>query len=444
MSIRNGLVFAMEDDTTLEDGVATPEAVAEVEQGAAEVAQQTGEVEELQAAIEDAEEGAETLEKIEGVLEESTDAGEGVDETAAEIAEVAVESIRARLGIRGPVTFPAMEAFGSKNSRLSATKIALEGVKDTLVRIWEAIKSAVIRLWEKIKSFALGLFKSNAQLGKHLEKLLERAKGLPDTVKPEKNDLDNKSLAKAFSVKKQANLGTARTLIANAEKLLAATNDITVLSDAFSNVVVAHAGKLENGGKLSAQKAEVEKDIQAAMDRVGAITSSTGNAGKDKKEEINYYGPFVGTRVVSYKKKETTIGSDTETRFTVAVTTYDKIEAEKITSLKRDEVYELLKEGIKLNDALTAAEKAQATKAKISEKLRKTADEVLAEIKKGTDEDKDQEKARAVRQISSDVNDVNALLSSLSVSFPSVVYATVKAVGDYASASIANLKTASK
>jgi len=126
------------------------------------------------------------------------------------------------------------------------------------------------------------------------------------------------------------------------------------------------------------------------------------------------------------------------------VTTYDKIEAEKITSLKRDEVYELLKEGIKLNDALTAAEKAQATKAKISEKLRKTADDVLAEIKKGTDEDKDQEKARAVRQISSDVNDVNALLSSLSVSFPSVVYATVKAVGDYASASIANLKTASK
>jgi len=445
MSIRNGLVFAMEDDTTLEDGVATPEAVAEVEQGAAVVAQQTGEVEELQAAIEDAEEGAETLEKIEGVLEESTDAGEGVDETAAEIAEVAVESIRARLGIYGGKSFPAMEAFGSQNSRLSATKIALENVKDTIVRIWEAIKQAVIRLWEKVKSFVLGLFKNNAALSKHLEKLQERAKNMPETAKPEKNELDNKSLAKTFSVAKKANLTTARTLIANAEKLLGATNSIAGTSESFSSNIISAASRLEGGQELSKAKAAFETSIASALVSVGTMGSKAGGeAGKDKKESITFYGPFVGTRVIAYKKKEVTTGSDTETRFSIDLTTYDKIEADKISALKRDEVYELLKEGVKLSDALSAHEKSQGAKAKISEKLRKTTDEVLSEVKKATDGEKDQEKARVLRQIQADVSDVNGMLSSLSVAFPGVVFQTVKAVGDYASASLANLKTSSK
>ena len=81
MSIRHGLVFAMEDDQVITDEVV--ENTGEIEAGAAEVVQQAGEVEELQAAIEDAEEGAEPLGQIEGVLEESAESGEGVDETAA-------------------------------------------------------------------------------------------------------------------------------------------------------------------------------------------------------------------------------------------------------------------------------------------------------------------------------------------------------------------------
>lgn len=442
MSIRHGLVFAMEDDQVITDEVV--ENTGEIEAGAAEVVQQAGEVEELQAAIEDAEEGAETLGQIEGVLEESAESGEGVDETAAEIAEVAVESIRARLGIRGGNTFPAMESFGSSNSRLSATKIALEGVKETIIRIWEAIKQAVIRLWEKVKSFVIGLFKNNAQMSKHLEKLLDRAKNMPETAKPEKTELDNKSLAKTFSVAKKANLGTARTLIGNAEKLLGATNKISSISETFSTNITSAASRLENGQELAHAKVAFETSLTSALVSLGNMGKATGEAGNDKKESITYYGPFVGTRVVAFKRKEVKTGTDTEIRVSMDLTTYEKIEAEKISALKRDEVYEIVKEAIKLSDTLSAHEKAQGAKAKISEKLRKTTEEVISEVKKATDESKDQEKARVLRQVQADVSDVNAILASLSVSFPGVVFSTVKAVADYASASLANLKTASK
>ena len=443
MSIRHGLVFAMEDDQLVSDGA--PEDTGEIQAGAAEVVQQAGEVEELQAAIEDAEEGAETLGQIEGVLEESAESGEGVDETAAEIAEVAVESIRARLGIHGGNTFPAMESFGSSNSRLSATKIALEGVKETIIRIWEAIKQAVIRLWEKVKSFVIGLFKNNTQMSKHLEKLMERTKKMPESAKPEKSELDNKSLAKTFSVAKKANLNTARTLITNADKLLQATNKISGISEIFSNNVISNASNTENGGKLTQAKQLFEANLADALNAVGNLASSTGGqAGKDKKESITYYGPFVGTRVIAFKKKEVKTGTETELRVSIDLTTYEKIEAEKISSLKRDEIYELLKQGIVLSDALSNHEKSQGAKAKISEKLRKTAEEVLSEMKKSTDEGKDQEKARLLRQVQADVADMNNVLSAMSVSFPGVVFSTIKAVGDYASASLANLKTESK
>lgn len=444
MSIRNGLVFAMEDDNLVEGGDQSmvPETAAAAEAGASQVAEQSGEVEELQAAVEDAVDGAETLGQVEEVLEKTSESGDGVDETAAQVAEIAVESIKNRLGIIGGKAFPAMESFGSKNTRLSATKLALENVRETITRIWEAIKQAVIRMWEKIKSFFLGIAKNTAALTKHLEGLLDRAKKLPDDAKPEKEKLGSTSLAKAFSVKKKADVKTADILIGNAKLLLIAAADLTKESNNFSNFIQTNSAKLAGGGDYETQRKALNSGVTQALAKLGEVATSKigGQAGTDKESGISYYGPFVGTRVVAYKVEQKKIAGDNFTNVSVNVETYDKIEATEITSLKRDEIYTILKSGIDLLDELTKFEKNQASMNKISDTLRKSTENVLSEIKKMSEDEKDQTKTRALKTIASDVNDVNGILASLGSSFPATVFATAKAAGDYASASIANMK----
>ena len=443
MSIRHGLVFAMEDDQVITDEVV--ENTGEIEAGAAEVVQQAGEVEELQAAIEDAEEGAETLGQIEGVLEESAESGEGVDETAAEIAEVAVESICARLGIRAAKkSFPAMEAFGSSNSRLSATKIALEGIGEHIKRIWEAIKSAIIRLVEKVKSFFIGLLKNTGLVITHLEKLLERAKSLPDDAKPKNADLSNKSLARAFSIDKKADLNTAKKIVANGGKLLESAKVLADASAKFSGEIEKAAGEASVEGGYDKAREALETNVTTSLIALGKLASSHGSAGEDKEKTLTYYGPFVGTRVLALKNDVKTMGEDTYHDFSLTVTTYDKIEADKITALKREEVYDLVKQGLSLMDQLKAFEKAQKEIQKTSDNVRKAAEKATSSLNKAADEEKDAVKSRALKSISKDVTNVNSITASVGVAIPATVFATGKAVADYASASIANLTSGGK
>lgn len=437
--MRNGLVFAMEDDTVVEN-TGAPEAAAEVEAGAAEVVQQTGEVEELQAAIEDAEEGAETLEKIEGVLEESAESGEGVDETAAEIAEVAVESICARLGIRSSKSFPAMESFGSQNSRLSATKIALENIGEHIKRIWEAIKAAVKRLIEKVKSFFVGLIKNTGLLIKHLEALQERAKSIPDGATPVKNVLENTSLAKAFSINKKADLNTAKTILANSGKLFETAKKVSAASADFSGAILKASESASTEGAYESSRESLQKAIQAATEQLGSVARAQGVGVTVKETGITYYGPFAGTRVLALKNSTKKFGDEEVRDFSLSITTYDKIEAESITALKRDEIYGLLKDGLSLMDQLKAFEKTQKEVQKTADNVEASSSKASAAIGKAADKEEDTAKARALRSIASDVNSLNQNIGAISVAIPATIFAAGKAVGDYASASIANLK----
>ena len=440
MSIRTGLVFAMEDDTNLEDGVANPEMAAQVEAGSAEVAQQTNEVEELQAAIEDAEEGAETLEKIEGVLEESAESGEGVDETAAEIAEVAVESICARLGIRvGKKSFPAMEAFGSSNSRLSATKIALESIGEHLKRIWEAIKAAFIRLWDKVKAFFNTLFKNINGLAKQLEDLKERAAKVPANAKPKDTVLENKALAKAFSVAKKADMGTAKTLVANGGRLLETAKSLAEGSVAFSTAIEKAASEASSGGDLNKARTDLANHIRGAINGLTALAASHGETGSDAEKSEKYYGPFVGTRVLVVAMTTRDFAGEQIVSYGIGMITYDKIEAEKIAALRAEEVFELAKEGLALTSKLKDFEKVQKELEKSATTVRKSADKATASMNKTAEGGEDSEKAKALKALTKDVSTVNSFISSAGVAIPSTVYATVKAVIDYGSVSLRNL-----
>lgn len=251
MSLRTkGLVLAMEEEgLEIEptDSEEVSQTVAEVIEGADEVEENHDEIEELDEAVDDAQGDAETLEKIQDVMEESVEKGEGLDETSAEIAEIAIESICARLGIQKRV-MPAMESFGSSNSRVVATKIALEGIKETLANIWKAIASAFQSMMNSIKAFFQKYLTALGQSKEALAKLDSAVKAFDKTEKSSE-EITNAGLAKVFAIGNKADLGTVSTLIKNHidfnSQLLASGNAVKeVIKEAKGDVFAIDPEKL--------------------------------------------------------------------------------------------------------------------------------------------------------------------------------------------------------
>ncbi len=182
------------EDDELEDGV--DEEAVEVP---GEVRDAEDEVEDTQDVIDDSSDDVERLEDIKDILEDAAEKGEGIDETAAKVVEVAVESIYARLGIRETNVIGATEGFSNVRTRVTATKLAAEAIGETISRAWEAVKKFFKDLWAKIKELwaryatAVGRLKGKAE---SIRKKLNRA---PDNKK--ETEFDNKSFAKAFKGK---------------------------------------------------------------------------------------------------------------------------------------------------------------------------------------------------------------------------------------------------
>lgn len=444
MSLRTkGLVLAMEGDEEIEGNVdELADSAAEIDTSATEVAEQDGDVAELNDAIGSAADDADTLEGIHDVMAESVEKGEGLDETAAEIAEVAIESICTRLGISNARVMPATESFGSTNSRVTATKIAMEGIQDQIRKIWEAIKAAAIRIWDKIKQFFIGMGKNTKALSDHLNNLKDRVTKLDAGAKAKGADLDNPTLAKTFSVDKKADLGTA-------EKVL--ENSIAVLKnmDSIVNTVKADAEGvkkfLEGEPDLAAYQkakestaAEVDKAIKGA--HLSVVFTQDGIKGKPK-DKVSYFGPLAGTRTIAlkYSEREIGAGSDKETVISwgLGVTTLDRIEAKKIKALSANEMHSLLVQALKLVDELEAFEKKQKKLQELNDAVKKVSDIGISSMKK--DSEDDAKKSRIVRSISSDINELNSVMSAFSIAIPAAAFAAAKGAGDYVSASIANL-----
>lgn len=213
MSFRHkGLVFAMEENTEVLDAEPA-EVLNEVETSVGEAEEQGGEVSELSTAIEEAVEDVETLENVQDVMADSADKGEGLDETAAEIAEVAVESICARLGIRRTMkTIPSLESFGSATSRVTATRIAVENIGKRLAAAWEAIKKAFAAMWTKIKEFFKRHFDANTKLQAAADKLLAAANALGEK-KPANSAFENAGLYKGLAVAGKADHASTQQIL---------------------------------------------------------------------------------------------------------------------------------------------------------------------------------------------------------------------------------------
>ena len=179
-----GLVAAMESEGENNTPVEEVMAADSAETSLVEAADAGAAVDAEVTQIESAQADSETLGDIADTLEASEEAG-GVDPVAAELAEVAIESIYNRLGITRKEK-PALEAFADKKTRITATRIAVEDIKANLKKIWDAIVAAFNRVIDWIKNFVKSIFDANDRLLQRIDALEKRARDTKGSVKESK------------------------------------------------------------------------------------------------------------------------------------------------------------------------------------------------------------------------------------------------------------------
>lgn len=131
----------------------------------------------------------EALTNVHDVMDAAGDAG--IDSIAADIAQIAVESIYKRLGIKPQVAHSiAAENFGSNMTRQEATKVAMEGLASSIKRIWIAIKNAMRKMFLFLKEFMNRVFDANSRLAARATKVLTAAKKISNHT-PKKATLNS-------------------------------------------------------------------------------------------------------------------------------------------------------------------------------------------------------------------------------------------------------------
>lgn len=205
-----GLVAALEEEQVIEAAVAEQavkngDAVAPVvdpveqldnaeslETELLEVQEVEAEGVERAAQVEEAVEVSEALDEYQEALESIAGQG-GLDRNGAMILQIGLEQLCARVGIEpSKMSMPSMESFGGTTSRVHATQVAMESVKETAQTIWKAILKAIEEAGKWLKNFWKTLTDSNHRLKARAEKV----KAAAPSVKGEASgEIENSSLA---------------------------------------------------------------------------------------------------------------------------------------------------------------------------------------------------------------------------------------------------------
>lgn len=171
----------MEDDQSVD--------MAEVEKPEEAVESHLIEVEGLDQQVSDLVDDGEELSGDTEQLEEYAEAVEkgaedgGMDETAARVVDIGVESIAGKWGIKR--TKIGAENF-SGSMKAQSTKVALESIGETIKEMWKKFVAWIGEIIGKVKDFWLKYVNAGKSMKKRAEKLLQRIeKGLGQKDKTE-------------------------------------------------------------------------------------------------------------------------------------------------------------------------------------------------------------------------------------------------------------------
>lgn len=191
-----------------------PEADETPEAAQVELVEQEVEVQDTEDQIEDAQEVAEQLEDTADIVERSNENG-GLDKTGAELLNATLEGLYDRVGLRvkGKI-MPSIEEFGGLSSRMRATRVSVEEIRQTAKKIWDQIIQAVTNFWAKIVEFLKSVFIQTDRYRDRIKKLTDIASKVPDTIAEQ--TVDNARVASALAM----NGGPSRNLASDMQASL--------------------------------------------------------------------------------------------------------------------------------------------------------------------------------------------------------------------------------
>lgn len=452
MAKNQGLIAAMEgvNDTPELDETAAAGVALTVADDSAVVQADTDEAGTTVAQVEDAVQGGEELEEVAAVVADAVESGEGLSEETAEMASIAIESIRNRLGFPATAArlVPATESFGNTNTRLLSSKMVLESIGDTIKTIWANIKAAAIRLWDKIKTFFIGLFSSASSLSKHVIGLQTRARNVPSGAKPAEKKLKS-SVAKAFSIKGKASKATADEVVKNTSFIAGVAKQIGgAQKDIAASANTLASGEI-NEARIKAflaDKAKGAKSIDDAMKAFGATDIGTSGldqkAGKDKGTERSLaYGPFVNSTVLKVTFRDSEILGVKDTSINLAFEAAKGDHASEIEALDVAGVQSVLATALKLSNSLADFKVVQAEYDAITKSIVKVSDTIYASAQKLLEKTGSSSETRqGLQELKAGVNAAISSVGSFGNRGPALQFQTAKALADYASLSLRNLK----
>lgn len=293
------------------------------------------EVEEAAEEVEAAEEDVEELEEIEDGLgdvveemEESMERFGGLDQQAAAFAHIAVQAYAARLGLSSDSMLPSLESFGGDSGKQGATQISMEGIKDTIKKIWVAIKAAVQKAIKAVKDFFAKIFGGVDKVLLRAEALQKSVDGIKGAAKADATvSIPNPQLLKF------GNKLSAATVIDGVEAL--GTEIKFVTSDVLPFVKAEMAGKLSALKELKATK--TDEGLDKVMEDLTMVSSKIDSF-KETRTAMS------GDKVI----KVVANGSAKEFSLVTAPASRNFTGETKIAPLTTTEMTKLLKETISI------------------------------------------------------------------------------------------------
>lgn len=269
MSLKT-LFISMEDESTNEtELVVAADDTIEIE--IADAAEAGAEAEEQADNVEELGEITEGLESILISMESAMQDG-GLNPQAALFMQHAVQAHVGRLGMSASDVTPSMESFGGASGQAAATTISMEGIGDTIKKIWLAIKNAISKAIQAVKNFFAKIFGGVAKLKSRADSLtkavneLEAFNGEKIRV-PNANTLRYKGKADVASITSGLN-GTLNAVSGITSELLDGADNF--YNQAIDNI-------LAKGDLNSDKKADLDVMLATASQKWNTIATKVSN-----------------------------------------------------------------------------------------------------------------------------------------------------------------------
>ena len=181
---RHSLMVSLEDEEVVTQPDESAAIDAEAARSAGAAAEASRDVEDISDDIDGAGDAVGELGEIHGVIQDKVDSGEGLDETEAKMATIAVESIYNKLGL-STRNLIALEDFEEGKDTKEKTEGFGAKVWATIKRIFQAIINGIREFATRIKNLVKKLFGRSKTTDTQIKLLENKVEKKAEELKPE-------------------------------------------------------------------------------------------------------------------------------------------------------------------------------------------------------------------------------------------------------------------